>query len=112
MVLQNTPALFYVVNGVILLVLLLFSGLVSGSEVAFFSLNPTEIQSLRNGSTGRKAHLFVISKPKRLLATILILNNFINISFVTLSTLLTWQITGSETAEGMVVFILQQSSHF
>jgi putative hemolysin len=106
MVLQNTPALFYVVNGVILLVLLLFSGLVSGSEVAFFSLNPTEIQSLRNGSTVEKRIYVLISKPKRLLATILILNNFINISFVTLSTLLTWQITGSETAEGMVVFIL------
>jgi putative hemolysin len=106
MVLQNTPAVFYAVNGVILLVLLLFSGLVSGSEVAFFSLNPTEIQSLRNGSTVEKRIYVLISKPKRLLATILILNNFINISFVTLSTLLTWQITGSETAEGMVVFIL------
>lgn len=106
MVLQNTPALFYVVNGVVLLVLLLFSGLVSGSEVAFFSLNPTEIQSLRKGSTVEKRIYSLISKPKRLLATILILNNFINISFVTLSTLLTWQITGSDTAEGMVVFIL------
>jgi gliding motility-associated protein GldE len=106
MVLQDTPAIFYVLNGVILLVLLLFSGLVSGSEVAFFSLNPTEIQSLRNGSTVEKRIYSLISKPKRLLATILILNNFINISFVTLSTLLTWQITGSETAEGMIVFVL------
>jgi gliding motility-associated protein GldE len=106
MVLQDTPAVFYVLNGVILLVLLLFSGLVSGSEVAFFSLNPNEIQSLRNGSTVEKRIYSLISKPKRLLATILILNNFINISFVTLSTLLTWQITGSETAEGMIVFIL------
>jgi gliding motility-associated protein GldE len=104
MVLQETPALFYVVNGVILLILLLFSGLVSGSEVAFFSLNPSEIQSLRNGSTVERRIYSLISKPKRLLATILILNNFINISFVTLSTLLTWQITGSETAKGMIVF--------
>ncbi len=84
----------------------MLSGLVSGSEVAFFSLNPIEIQSLRNGNTSDRRIFKLISKPKRLLATILILNNFVNISFVTLSTMMTWRITGTETAEGLIVIIL------
>ena len=106
MVLQSTTPLFFIVNGIVLLILLMLSGLVSGSEVAFFSLSPIEIQSLRNGNSADRKIFKLISKPKRLLATILILNNFINISFVTLSTLLTWQIIGSETAEGLIVIIL------
>jgi len=106
MVLQNMPSLFFIVNGILLLILLTLSGLVSGSEVAFFSLNPMEIHSLKNGSSVEKRIYKLISKPKRLLATILILNNFINISFVTLSTMLTWRITGSETAQGLIVVIL------
>jgi len=106
MVMQNTPALFYIINGVFLILLLVLSGLVSGSEVAFFSLNPREIQLLKTGNTIEKSMFRLISRPKRLLATILILNNFINISFVTLSTFLTWQITGTHAIEGEVVIIL------
>jgi gliding motility-associated protein GldE len=106
MVLQSAPTLFYIVNGLVLLILLILSGLVSGSEVAFFSLNPGEIQSLRDGSAAEKRIYALISKPKSLLATILILNNFINIAFVTLSTFITWRIMGTETAEGSIIAIL------
>lgn len=106
MVLQNAPILFYIVNGLVLAILLVLSGMVSGSEVAFFSLNPREIQLLRNGNTVEKQIYALISKPKRLLATILILNNFINISFVTLSTIMSWRITNSESVQGKVIIIL------
>lgn len=106
MILQNSPELFYIVNGALLILLLALSGLISGSEVAFFSLNPREIQFLKNGNSVDRQIYFLISKPKRLLATILILNNFINITFVTLSTLITWRITGSQSAEGKIVVIL------
>lgn len=106
MVLQDTPALFYIVNGIVLVILLILSGMVSGSEVAFFSLNPREIQSLRGGNNTEKRIYKLISKPKRLLATILILNNFINIAFVTLSTLITWQIFGTDSMEGKIVVTL------
>lgn len=106
MVLQNSPALFYIVNGFVLILLLVLSGLVSGSEVAFFSLSPKEIQLLKDGTSVEKRIYSLISKPKRLLATILILNNFINIAFVTLSTIMTWQITDSHSAEGQIVIIL------
>jgi putative hemolysin len=106
MVLQSAPAILYLVYGVILLILLFLSGLVSGSEVAFFSLSPAEVQSLRDGNPQEKRIYSLITKPKRLLATILILNNFINISFITLATFLTWKITGTETAEGTVIIVL------
>jgi gliding motility-associated protein GldE len=106
MVLQSTPVLFYAVNGFILIILLILSALVSGSEVAFFSLSPHEILLLKSGNSTEKKVYHLISKPKRLLATILILNNFVNISFVTLSTLLTWEITGSKDVGGKIVIIL------
>lgn len=106
MILQNSPALFYIGSGLVLVLLLALSGLVSGSEVAFFSLNPREIQQLKNGTPIEKRIFSLLSKPKRLLATILILNNFINISFITLSALVTFRITGSQSAEGKIVIAL------
>jgi putative hemolysin len=106
MILQNSPVLFYIVSGLLLVVILGLSGLVSGSEVAFFSLSPRDIQTLKNGSPVEKRVFSLISKPKRLLATILILNNFINISFITLSTLTMSRITGSQTVEGKIVITL------
>ena len=106
MVLQDSPALFFIVNGVLLVLLLVLSGMVSGSEVAFFSLSPKDIQHLKGGTTIEKRIHSLISKPKRLLATILILNNFINIAFVTLSTIMTWRITGSQDVAGQIVVVL------
>ena len=106
MVLQSAPALFYIVNGVILVLLLLLSGLISGSEVAFFSLSPREIQHLKSGTSVEKRIFSLISKPKRLLATILILNNLVNIAFVTLSTIMTAQIVNQDEVGGRIVIIL------
>ncbi len=106
MVLQDTPSLFYIVSGILLIILLILSGLISGSEVAFFSINPREILQLKNGSSVEKRIHELILKPKRLLATILILNNFINITFVTLSTIISTRITGTHSAEGKLVIAL------
>ena len=65
MVMQNAPALFYIVNGIVLVLLLIFSGLVSGSEVAFFSLNPKDVHELKEGSSSEKSIYSLIKKPKR-----------------------------------------------
>lgn len=75
---------------IILVLLLVLSGFVSGSEVAFFSLKPNEIDKLKeeNGRLNRiAAHL--LNLPDRLLATILITNNFVNIGIVVLSSYIT-----------------------
>ncbi len=69
------------------LVLLLCSAFVSASEVAFFSLLPKDIEEL-DGSEERKDQCIIElkSNPDRLLATILIFNNMVNIAIIVLST--------------------------
>ncbi len=68
-----------------IIVLLLFSALVSGSEIAFFSLTPTHLDDLEKEHKGQIIKR-LLQKPKELLATILVANNFINIGIVILST--------------------------
>ncbi len=71
----------------VLLVLLFFSAMISGSEIGFFSLGPQHLEKLKESASGRgKLILKLLERPKRLLATILIANNFVNVSIVILST--------------------------
>lgn len=75
-----------------LVVLLLLSGLISGSEVALFSLSPTQIQLLKNSKSISELRLVqLLEKPKRLLATILIANNLVNVAIIILCTLIAEQ---------------------
>ncbi len=70
----------------IVVILLVGSALISGSEVAYFSLSPTDKQNLEDRSSrNSRAVLELIRKPERLLGTILITNNFINVGIVILS---------------------------
>lgn len=62
--------------------LLFLSAVVSGTEVAYFSLSQAEREELRE-ENGRVWDL--LSRPKRLLATILIFNNFVNVAIILLS---------------------------
>jgi len=71
---------------IITMFLLLCSALISGSEIAFFSLNPSQLHELKNNNTKRnKIIIKLLETPKKLLATILIANNFINVAIVILS---------------------------
>lgn len=74
------------VSGFILLFVLLFcSALISGAEVAFFSLVKSDIDSgLEQNSKGFSIISKLLERPKKLLATILVANNFINIGIVIL----------------------------
>ncbi len=71
-----------------IIVLLILSALISGSEVAFFSLNAVQLNELKEKGKG-KIITALLKEPKELLATILVSNNFINIGIVILSTYLT-----------------------
>jgi len=74
----------------VMVLLLLFSAMISGSEVAFFSLNPSQLKDVEESQSRRsKLILALMGKPKRLLATILISNNFINVAIVVLSVFIT-----------------------
>ena len=71
---------------IILLFLLLVSALVSGSEVAYFSLTPGNLDKLKEKGYDKVFNLH--KKPNLLLSTILITNNFVNVGIVILSTYL------------------------
>ena len=72
-----------VISGTImLLVLLVLSAVVSGSEVAFFSLSKSDFDENLEDNPSQKLVHDLLQNPKKLLATVLIANNFINILFI------------------------------
>lgn len=67
------------------LVLILASGIISSAEVAFFSLSPHDVDELENNDSPKgKRALRLIESPQKLLATILIANNLVNVTIVML----------------------------
>jgi len=78
----SDPIIYY---SLILAVLLIFSGLISGSEVALFSLSKSQLKK-----EDKSSYVQIIQKsltnPNKLLATILVANSFINIAIVILFT--------------------------
>jgi gliding motility-associated protein GldE len=68
------------------LVFLIVSALIAAAEVAFFSLEPSDLEVLRNSnSTAEKKIVELLSKQKKLIATIVIAHNLVNIGVVVLS---------------------------
>ena len=84
---QQNFSLTTVIEIVAVLILLICSALISGTEVAFFSLTPADLE-LDPDKQSRKQSLVIrlLEKPKKLLATILVANNFINIAIVLIFT--------------------------
>lgn len=69
-----------------LIALLACSALISGAEVAFFSLTPSDFETNEEKGIAKKLGIVqrLLARPKKLLATILVANNFINIAIVLL----------------------------
>ena len=101
------PSTTYLVTvGLILILLLFCSAMISGSEVAFFSLSPKDIGECQAGTRASEHQIVaLLDQPKMLLATILILNNLVNVAIVTLSTYATWQYFG-KSSQGWGIAIL------
>ncbi|MFD2563280.1 gliding motility-associated protein GldE [Aquimarina rubra] len=73
------------VNFIVLILLLVCSALISGSEVSLFSLTSSDLKTDGEDPTiNQKIISKLLSRPKKLLATILVANNFINIAIVLL----------------------------
>jgi len=73
------------IKWILLGILLMGSALISGAEVAFFSLTPAALEKAKeDGKRQVERIASMLKKPKRLLATILVANNFINIAIVLL----------------------------
>ena len=77
----------------ILCILLIISALISGSEVALFSLSNKQIEGLKNTQSKRsRLVLRLLSKPEHLLSAVLAGNIFVNITFVLFSTHLAYRL--------------------
>jgi gliding motility-associated protein GldE len=98
----NTIIAFFVVA-----VLLFCSAAISASEIAYFSLSATELNELNTKkSSSNTLILHLLQRPKRLLATILIGNNFVNVGIVVLSTYITASLADF-SAHPVLGFIIQ-----
>lgn len=81
----SSPSPEAVVALVVAVFLLFCSGFASGSELAFFSLTRTELDELSESKSVKdKRILEMLGNPERLLATILIINDFVNVGIVML----------------------------
>ena len=85
----NAPDLKIIIGFIILIILLLGSALMSGSEVAYFSFNPDDIEKFKSDKSKKaRAALNLYNNPEKLLSTVLVANNTINIAIVLLAAFL------------------------
>jgi putative hemolysin len=88
--------------------LLILSAVFSASEVAYFSLTPSQIDKIRNEKSSVNLRILdILSKPKRLLATILIVNNTVNVAIAILSTTIIDGWMSFEEKEWLLRFFIQ-----
>ena len=96
-----------IVLAIIMLVLIIFSALISGSEVAYFSLDAKKRDALSSEKSNQGNRVVtLLGAPKKLLATILIANNFINVSIVMVSFYFTKGVFASSELSELVLFLI------
>ena len=101
----NSTTILYII---LVFLLLFIAALMSGSESAFFSLKPAETDSLKKENTPKsKMILDLIAKPKELLATLLIIHNFVNVGVVILTTFILDQLIKAEPGSELTRFLLE-----
>jgi putative hemolysin len=105
--------LIYTLSFALIAVLLLISALISASEVAFFSLKSNDLDVCRNSNNARdKKIVDILSKPRQLLATVLVMTNMVNLGIVSISTFLMWEMTGTHNPTEFIVGIVTFSATF
>lgn len=88
----------------LILLLLVLAGLVSASEAAFFSLSPDDRAQCREGAqTNDRRITTLLERPKRLLASLVIFNNLLNIAIVVIVTYLAWRSTRAPGGSGWLL---------
>ncbi len=92
---------------IIILILLLLTAITAGAETAYFSLTAKDINYLKLKEEGSaRQTLNLLEQPKRLLATILVANNFINIAIVIATNLLVNQLL-PDSISPVMLFLVQ-----
>jgi len=91
-----------------MLILLLASAFISASEIAFFSLEKIDIKKISETDKSKAKQLqLLLEKPDRLLATILIVNNTVNIGMILISTLVVDVFQNKSEAPEWIIFLFQ-----
>ncbi len=95
------------ISYVLIFLLLGCSAMISGSEVAFFSLNTNDLKQLKQSTLQNdKDILYLLGHSRHLLATILISNNFINIAIIILSSYALGKTLDAFTLASWLVFFI------
>ena len=105
----NIPDFKIVIGFIILIILLIGSALMSASEVAYFSFKPEDIENLKtNKDKQSKAILKLYNNPEKLLSTVLVANNTINIAIVLLAAFLSSRMFdfSSEPVLGFIINVV------
>ncbi len=85
----SSLTILFLFLGITLALLLVCSALISGSEVAFFSLSPKQVNTLKESADKNSERVLrLLGNPDYLLGSILQANNLVNILIVLLSTIL------------------------
>ena len=97
-----------IVDVLVIVLLLICSALFASSEVAFFSLTPSQLSELEENSTSRtnKVILHLLGHPKKLIATLLTSNTFVNIANIIFSAIFFRQIKEFES-NPLLGFVVQ-----
>jgi len=93
----------------LMVILVVLSALLSGSEVAIFGLSNSQKLKLENDNKNKNSRriLKLIENPKKLLATILIGNNIVNVAIVVISSIVVKNILPKEPQNSFTNFIIQ-----
>jgi len=105
-IIVNPPDIKIIIGFIVLAVLLYGSAVMSASEVAYFSLKPEEIEKLKSNKNKKsQTVLSLYDNPEKLLSTILVANNTINITIVLLSAFISSKLFdfSSEPVIGFIV---------
>ncbi len=105
---SQAPSLsILIVLAFVMLLLIIFSALISGSEVAYFSLDAKkrDVLSSEKTTSGNRV-INLLGTPKKLLATILIANNFINVSIVMVSYYFTKGVFAGSVLPELAMFLI------
>jgi gliding motility-associated protein GldE len=105
----NIPDFKVVIGLIVIIILLIGSALMSASEVAFFSLGPEDLENLKiNRDKKSKTVLKLYSKPEKLLSTVLVANNTVNIAIVLLAAFISLKIFdfSSEPVLGFIINVV------
>ena len=98
---------FKIITGFLILAIMLFiSALMSGSEVAYFSFRPEDIERFKTSKNKRPQSVMrLYNNPEKLLSTILVANNTVNIAIVLLAAFLSSKIFDF-SAKPLIGFII------